>query len=98
MARAGGAASIGASTRGAGSTAACTSRGTGDERVAQKVLEIEGADRYRAPIVLEGGSIHVDGEGTVMATEECLLNRNRNPELSREQIERCCSSTWAPRR
>jgi len=59
-----------------------------DERVAQKVLEIEGADRYRAPIVLEGGSIHVDGEGTVMATEECLLNRNRNPELSREQIER----------
>ncbi|HSZ13711.1 MAG TPA: agmatine deiminase [Solirubrobacteraceae bacterium] len=59
-----------------------------DERVARKVLEIERADRYRAPIVLEGGSIHVDGEGTVMATEECLLNRNRNPELSREQIER----------
>jgi agmatine deiminase len=51
------------------------------------VLEIEGADRYRAPIVLEGGSIHVDGEGTVMSTEECLLNPNRNPELSREEIE-----------
>jgi agmatine deiminase len=59
-----------------------------DQRVAEKVLEIEGADRYRAPIVLEGGSIHVDGEGTVMATEECLLNPNRNPRLSREQIER----------
>jgi agmatine deiminase len=59
-----------------------------DERVAAKVLEIEAADRYRAPIVLEGGSIHVDGEGTVMATEECLLNPNRNPELTREQIER----------
>jgi agmatine deiminase len=59
-----------------------------DERVARKVLEIEGADRYRAPIVLEGGSIHVDGEGTVISTEECLLNPNRNPELSREQIER----------
>ncbi len=58
-----------------------------DERVARKVLEIEGADRYRAPLVLEGGSIHVDGEGTVMATEQCLLNHNRNPELSREQIE-----------
>ncbi len=58
-----------------------------DERVARKVLEIEGAERYRAPIVLEGGSIHVDGEGTVMATEECLLNRNRNPALTREQIE-----------
>jgi len=59
-----------------------------DERAARKVLEIEGADRYRAPIVLEGGSIHMDGEGTVMATEECLLNPNRNPGLSREQIER----------
>ena len=58
-----------------------------DERVARKVLEIEGADRYRAPIVLEGGAIHVDGEGTVIATEECLLNPNRNPELSREQME-----------
>jgi agmatine deiminase len=58
-----------------------------DERVARKVLEIEGTDRYRAPIVLEGGSIHVDGEGTVLSTEECLLNPNRNPELSRAQIE-----------
>ncbi|HEX2708862.1 MAG TPA: agmatine deiminase [Solirubrobacterales bacterium] len=58
-----------------------------DDRVARKVLEVEGADRYPAPFVLEGGSIHVDGEGTVLATEECLLNRNRNPELSREQIE-----------
>ena len=67
-----------------------------DERVAQKVLEIERADRYRAPIVLEGGSIHVDGEGTVLTTEECLLNRNRNPGLSREQIERC--SARLPRR
>jgi agmatine deiminase len=59
-----------------------------DERVAAKVLEVEVADRYQAPIVLEGGSIHVDGEGTVLSTEECLLNPNRNPELSKEQIER----------
>jgi agmatine deiminase len=58
-----------------------------DERVARKVLEVEAADRYPAPIVLEGGSIHVDGEGTVMTTEECLLNRNRNPGLTRGQIE-----------
>ena len=58
-----------------------------DDRAAQKILEIERVDRYRAPIVLEGGSIHVDGEGTVLTTEECLLNANRNPELSREQIE-----------
>ena len=58
-----------------------------DDRVAAKVLEVEGSARYRAPLVLEGGSIHVDGEGTVLTTEECLLNPNRNPELSREQIE-----------
>jgi len=59
-----------------------------DDRLAAKVLEVEGADRYRAPLVLEGGSIHVDGEGTVLSTEECLLNPNRNPELSREALER----------
>jgi agmatine deiminase len=58
-----------------------------DERVAAKILEIEGAGRYRAPFVLEGGAIHVDGEGTVLTTEECLLNPNRNPDLSREQVE-----------
>jgi len=59
-----------------------------DDAVAQKVLEIERCDRYRAPFVLEGGAIHVDGQGTVITTEECLLNRNRNPGLSRDEIER----------
>ena len=59
-----------------------------DDRVAAKVLEVEGADRYRAPLVLEGGAIHVDGEGTELSTEQCLLNPNRNPGLSREQVER----------
>jgi agmatine deiminase len=58
-----------------------------DEMVPQKMAELEGLDRYRAPLVLEGGSIHVDGEGTLLTTEECLLNENRNPELSREEIE-----------
>ena len=37
--------------------------------------------------VLEGGSIDVNGQGTVLTTESCLLNPNRNPDLSREQIE-----------
>jgi agmatine deiminase len=58
-----------------------------DDRVAQKVLEIEAIERYRAPFVLEGGAVHVDGEGTCITTEECLLNPNRNPELTREQVE-----------
>jgi len=58
-----------------------------DQMVPLKVAEIAGVDRYRAPLVMEGGSIHVDGEGTVLTTEECLLSPGRNPDLSREQIE-----------
>jgi agmatine deiminase len=58
-----------------------------DELVARRVLALEGLDRYRAPIVCEGGAIHSDGEGTLLVTEECLLNRNRNPALGRRQIE-----------
>ncbi len=58
-----------------------------DDQVAAKVLEIEGRLRYRAPFVLEGGAIHVDGRGTLLTTEECLLNPNRNPSLSRTRIE-----------
>jgi agmatine deiminase len=49
------------------------------ERLGDQVLE--------ASIVLEGGSIVSDGAGTLLSTEECLLNPNRNPSLSREQIE-----------
>jgi agmatine deiminase len=58
-----------------------------DAAVAQKVIEIEGCDRYHAPFILEGGSIHVDGQGTLLTTEECLLNPNRNPHLTRGQVE-----------
>jgi len=58
-----------------------------DDQVAAKVLEIESTPRYRAQFVLEGGSIHVDGQGTLLTTEECLLNPNRNPALRRGQIE-----------
>jgi agmatine deiminase len=58
-----------------------------DDMVARKICEVEGVDRCRAPLVMEGGSFHVDGEGTVLTTEECLLNPNRNPQLSKQQIE-----------
>ena len=59
-----------------------------DEKIASAILASVGAPRYRAPLILEGGAIHVDGEGTVLTTEECLLNPNRNPHLSRGEIER----------
>lgn len=59
-----------------------------DDLVAQKICEIERCDRYRlGDFVLEGGSIHVDGEGTCVVTEECLLSPGRNSELTKEQIE-----------
>ena len=58
-----------------------------DELVATKMLEIESLERYRAPLVMEGGSIHVDGQGTLLTTEQCLLHPNRNPQLSRAEIE-----------
>jgi len=58
-----------------------------DQQVAQKVIELEGADRYATSLVLEGGAIHVDGQGTCLTTEECLLNPNRNPQLTRKDIE-----------
>jgi len=58
-----------------------------DDAVARKVLEIEGAARYRAPIVLEGGAVHADGDGTVYTTRECLLSEGRNPGLTQAEIE-----------
>ena len=58
-----------------------------DSDAARLVLEKLGVRRYEAPLVMEGGSFHVDGEGTLLTTEECLLNPNRNPHLSRAEIE-----------
>ncbi|CAN6584998.1 unnamed protein product [Malus baccata var. baccata] len=58
-----------------------------DLLVAEKILAIEKLPRFQHSMILEGGSIHVDGEGTCLTTEECLLNKNRNPHLTKEQIE-----------
>ncbi|SEK58217.1 agmatine deiminase [Carnobacterium iners] len=59
-----------------------------DDQIADKMCEIEKLSRYRLDdFVLEGGSIHVDGEGTLVVTEECLLSKGRNPDLSKEEIE-----------
>ncbi|HQZ53886.1 MAG TPA: agmatine deiminase family protein, partial [Thermoflexales bacterium] len=45
-----------------------------DDLAARKICELAGVERYRSDMILEGGSIHVDGEGTCLTTEECLLN------------------------
>jgi len=58
-----------------------------DPLVAEKILDVEGVGRFPCDIVMEGGSFHTDGEGTLITTEECLLNPNRNSNLSKQQIE-----------
>ncbi|MGZ4713806.1 MAG: agmatine deiminase [Acidimicrobiia bacterium] len=58
-----------------------------DDAMAAAVCAVEAVDRYRAPFVLEGGAVHSDGEGTLLVTEECLLDPNRNPHRERREIE-----------
>jgi agmatine deiminase len=60
-----------------------------DREVGRQMAEALGVPRYAKPgVVLEGGSIDVNGEGALLTTEQCLLNPNRNPTLTRAGIER----------
>lgn len=58
-----------------------------DRAIPEHVARITGLPKVEAPMVLEGGSIDVNGLGTVLTTESCLLNANRNPQLSQAEIE-----------
>jgi agmatine deiminase len=58
-----------------------------DDAVPQHVAKLLGLPLFSPPMILEGGSIEVNGEGTLLTTEACLLNKNRNPELSQKEIE-----------
>ena len=58
-----------------------------DDVVAGRMAEILGVPRFECDIVLEGGSIDVNGAGALLTTEACLLNPNRNPHLTRDEIE-----------
>ena len=59
-----------------------------DERVARSIAQLLQVPVFEHKVILEGGSIEVNGAGTCLTTEQCLLNRNRNPQLSRAQIEK----------
>lgn len=58
-----------------------------DDKVGTRVADVLAFHRFEAPFVLEGGSVDVDGEGTILTTSQCLENENRNPGRTRAMIE-----------
>jgi agmatine deiminase len=58
-----------------------------DDQVSARVAALSGLPRRRHDWILEGGSVEVDGEGTVLTTRQCLLNPNRNPGMDQAAIE-----------
>ena len=58
-----------------------------DNKIAKFMIDKSSATYFKSQMVLEGGSIHVNGGGTLITTEQCLLNKNRNPKLTKEEIE-----------
>lgn len=58
-----------------------------DDAVPQHVARLRGLPLFSPGIVMEGGALDVNGRGTLLTTESCLLNPNRNPELTKPQIE-----------
>ena len=60
-----------------------------DSRIPDEINRWMRLKCFEPGIVLEGGSIDVNGKGTLLTTEQCLLNKNRNPRLNKEKIEKC---------
>lgn len=58
-----------------------------DDRLASQVLGLRGYGRYKTNLVMEGGAIDVDGQGTLIVTEQSLLDPSRNPGRSRDEVE-----------
>jgi len=57
-----------------------------DARMGSRILRLAGAREYRSDLVAEGGGVTVDGEGTIITTESCFPNANRNPGWTRREI------------
>ncbi len=58
-----------------------------DALMGSRILDLVGVDEYISTMIAEGGGITVDGEGTVITTESCFPNKNRNPHLTKKEIE-----------
>ena len=58
-----------------------------DDAIPQRLAEYYGFEAVEADMVIEGGSLDVNGAGSLLTTESCLLNKNRNPSMDREEIE-----------
>jgi agmatine deiminase len=64
-----------------------------DDQIAKALASVLGVPVFDHRVVLEGGSIDVNGSGTCLTTEQCLLNKNRNPHKSRSEIEELLKSS-----
>lgn len=59
----------------------------GDDAAAEAILSAAGLPAFASDLIAEGGGISVDGEGTILTTESCFPNANRNPDWSKDAIE-----------
>ena len=69
-----------------------------DDRIAKDIANLLKIPVFCHDVVLEGGSIEVNGAGTCLTTEQCLLNENRNPAMSRNEIEQFLGDALGVRR
>jgi agmatine deiminase len=66
-----------------------------DDVVPSRIAAEMGETLFKPDMVMEGGSLDVNGRGTLITTEACLLNPNRNPQLNRKPSKGICEIIWA---
>lgn len=69
-----------------------------DDAVPTRIAEEQGRPVFYPKIIMEGGSVEFNGAGTVMTTTDCLLNKNRNPNLNKQQIEQYLRDYYGQRK